>query len=201
MVDRDDEAIARQEADETFQSISDLDNISDTMFVAITFLLTGVATWTGFAFDRLAGDPVLQWLYVVLAIGCVLSIVGSVFFLAASLTPRGFYGRVVGERFLDHRWLLWRNDDPVDVETYRENREGVTDEAELARRYEDWLDDYDPGVELTSRESFEFSRLLNYKVVARIKARNTAYGVAFLRIAITLFVVLVVLGLIGPHFV
>lgn len=198
MTDRDDESIARQEADETFRSITDLDSIADTMFVAITFLLAALATWTSFAFGRLSGSVYLEGIYIVLVIVCALLIAGSVFFLSISLAPRGFYGENIGERFLDHSWLLWRNDDAVGYREFADRRGDIAEEADLRNEYEQWLDQYDPDTTLSSRESFEFSRLLNYKTVARAKARHTAYGIALLRIAVILLVLLILVTLLGP---
>lgn len=198
MADRDDEAIARQEADDTAESIADLDNISDTMFVAVTFLLAALATWTTFAYGRLDGAPTLKTLYVALAVLCVAAVTGCVVSLSLSLSPRGFYGRAVGDRFLDHPWLLWRNDDPGGIEEFRARRDRVGSTDELRESYEEWLDRYDPGADVTSREAFEFSRLLNYKLVARIKAHHTAYAVALFRIATVVFALVIVLSLVVP---
>lgn len=198
MVDRDDEGIARQEANETFQSITDLDEIADTMFIAITFLLAALASWTTFAFDRVDGIPLIEQAYIVFAVSCAGMISVSVYFLASSLSPRGFYGQSVGQKFLNHQWLLWRNQDPVDVEMYHTRRQNIDSEADLKAQYEEWLDEYDPGTSISSRESFEFSRLLNYKYVARQKARNVAYGVALLRIAVILLAIIIFVSLLAP---
>lgn len=196
-MERDDEAIARQEANETFRSITDLDSISDTMFVAITFFLAAVATWTTFAYGRLDGMETVQSVYVGLVILCVVTITACVVFLSLSLSPRGFYGDAVGDRFLGHPVLLWRNDDPGNLREFRDKRRTVRSEDDLASAYEDWLREYDPGTTLSSRESFEYSRLLNYKLVARIKAHNTAYAVALFRAATLLFATLIVFSLLA----
>lgn len=198
MSDRDDEAIAKQEADETVNSISNLDSIGDTMFVAITFFLTALATWTPFALQRLSHLQRVQQVVIGLTIGCALAIGGCVFFLAVSLAPRAFYGSAVGSQFLDNSWLLWRNDDPGHVAEFKTRREAVESESDLRAEYETWLARYDPEANISSKESFEFSRLLNYKLVARIKAHYTAYGVALFRIATILFVSIVIITLLAP---
>lgn len=198
MSDRDDEAIAKQEADETVNSISNLDSIGDTMFVAITFFLTALATWTPFALQRLSHLQRVQQVVIGLTIGCALAIGGCVFVLAVSLAPRAFYGSAVGNQFLDNSWLLWRNDDPGHVAKFKTRQEAVESETDLKAEYETWLARYDPKADISSKESFEFSRLLNYKLVARIKAHYTAYGVALFRIATILFVSIVVITLLVP---
>ena len=198
MADRDDEAIARQEADETITSISNLDSIGDTMFVAITFFLAALAAWTPFALGRLSQFPRAQQVAIALTVGCALAIGGCVFVLAISLAPRAFYGSAVGTQFLNDSWLLWRNDDPGGIKAFREQRDDIESERDLQAAYESWLADYDPDTDINSKESFEFSRLLNYKLVARIKAHYTAYGVALFRIATILFVILVVITLLTP---
>ncbi len=198
MDNRDDKAIAKQEADETVNSISNLDSIGDTMFVAITFFLTALATWTPFALQRLDQFQNARYIVIALVIACALSIGGCVFVLAISLAPRAFYGSAVGRQFLDNSWLLWRNDDPGYVQVFKDRREAVESESDLRAEYNRWLSQYDPDVDITSKESFEFSRLLNYKLVARVKAHHMAYGVALFRIATFLFVVLVVVTLLTP---
>lgn len=201
MSDRDDEAIARQEADETVNSISNLDSIADTMFVAVTFFFAALATWTPFALDRLRHLHRTQQVAIGLTVACAVAIVGSVYFLAKALAPRAFYGPAVGSQLLDSSWLLWRNNDPGRLADFKERREAVESEADLRAEYETWLSRYDRDTDITSNESFEFSRLLNYKLVARIKAHYTAYGVALFRIATVLFVALLVVTLGAPFVV
>lgn len=189
--------IAEAEADETFRSISNLDSISDTAIVGITFLLAALGTWITFAYSRLAGMLWAQGLFVALGVLCVLMIVLSISFLTDALAPRKFYGEGVGQRFLDHRWLVWRNDDPVDLQRY--SRDGdIETPADLEDAVESWIDDYDQDTTVDSKTAFEYARLLNYKVVARQKARNTAYGMAFLRIAVVALAGLIVVGLLAP---
>lgn len=196
MTQRDDEAIARQEANDTFQSITDLDSIADTMFIAVTFLLTAVATWTAFAFDQLEAVAGFQELYTLLIIACVLSVAASVFFFSISLVPRSFYGSSVGSPFLTHRWLLWANDDLTESDWYR--LDSVSEEEDIKRKYEEWLEEeFAPDVGLSSRATVEFARLCNYKHVARIKARNNAYGIALFRVSVVLFVALIIVGIFG----
>jgi hypothetical protein len=198
MPDRDDEAIAKQEADQTYNSISNLDNIGDTMFVAVTFFLAALATWTPFALQRLSGVQEGKNIVIILTIICVLSIGSSVFFLAIALAPRSFYGHSTGDQLLSHPWLLWRNNDAGNVQGFLEQRQTIEDEEDLRSEYEKWLRQYDADVNITSKESFEYSRLLDYKIVARIKARYTAFGVSLFRIATIIFVIIVIVTLIVP---
>lgn len=186
--------IARQEAADTFQSIANLDNIGDTAIVAITFFLTALGTWVTFAYPHLAANPPLRVVVVTITIAAVICTVGSIYYLVASLAPRRFYGSGVGDRFLEHPWLLWRNDDPADLERFSRGEIETVDDLEAA--VETWVDDYDQDAQVDSETAFAYSRLLNYKLVARHKARNTAYGLAFLRLAVVFLGLLIVLSLL-----
>ena len=195
----DDEArleIATKEGDDTFESITDLDNLNDTALVGVTFLLTALVTWTAFAYSRVVEIQWLAYTYVTLTVGCLVAAIGCVYFLTTALSPRGFYGERVGESFFTHRWLVWRNGDPLNVSNFE--RIAESEGVELESSVDDWIDGYDPNCTIDSYEDFVYSRLLNYKYVARIKAHNTAYAMALFRIAIVLLGLLVVLGLLGP---
>jgi hypothetical protein len=185
--------IARDEADETFKSIANLDSIGDTAIVGITFLLAALGTWTTFIFPELDGHPTVRLAFVLLVAISVLATIASVYYLVNSLAPRQFYGEGVGERFLDHQWIPWLNDDPVELERF--SRTDIDSPADLEAAVEGWIDRYDADTRIDSQEAFVYSRLLNYKLVARQKARNAAYGMAFLRIAIVVLGVLVITGL------
>lgn len=190
---RADLAIARDEADETFESIANLDNIGDTAIVGITFLLAALGTWTTFIYPALEGHPAVRVLFVLLVVISVLATIASVYYLVNSLAPRQFYGGNVGERFLDHHWIPWLNDDPVNLERF--SRTEIDSPADLEGAVEGWIDRYDADTRVDSEEAFVYSRLLNYKLVARHKARNAAYGIAFLRLAIVVLGLVVIMGL------
>lgn len=187
-------AIARDEADETFRSIANLDNISDTAIVGITFLLAALGTWITFIYPRLSGTPLVRTVFAVVAILSVLAILLSVYYLVDALAPRRFYGEDVGTRFLDHKWLPWRNDDPTDIERF--DRREIESPEDLRAAVETWIREYDEDTAIDSKAAFQYSRLLNYKLVARHKARNTAYGIAFLRLAVVALGVLIGIGLL-----
>lgn len=188
--------IARDEADETAQSISNLDNIGDTAVVAITFLLAALGTWVGFVYSNIAPIPQLRIIFVTIASLSVVTTVLSMYFLAESLVPRQFYGDGVGERFLDYRWLLWKNDDPAGINSF-ERQGDIESPGDLQDAVENWIEEYDDETTVDSEEMFIYSRLLNYKLVARHKARNTAYGMALLRIAVVCLGILILIGLIA----
>jgi hypothetical protein len=118
------------------------------------------------------------------------------YFLAESLVPRQFYGDGVGERFLDYRWLLWKNDDPAGINSF-ERQGDIESPGDLRDAVENWIEEYDDETTVDSEEMFIYSRLLNYKLVARHKARNTAYGMALLRIAVVCLGILILIGLIA----
>ena len=52
-LDDNDRALTKQEANDTFSSITVPDSICDTTIVAITFLLTALVGWVGFALPRI----------------------------------------------------------------------------------------------------------------------------------------------------
>jgi uncharacterized membrane protein YkgB len=199
MDDTDTLKIARDEAAETAQSISNLDNIGDTAVVGITFLLAALGTWVGFVYSNVAAVPQLRVLFVAIASLSVVATVLSMYFLAESLVPRQFYGDGVGDRFLDNRWLLWRNDDPAGINGF-ERHGDIESPDDLQDAVEEWIEEYDGETTVESEEMFIYSRLLNYKLVARYKARNTAYGMALLRIAIVCLGILILVGLVASLF-
>ena len=188
--------IARDEADETAQSISNLDNIGDTAVVAITFLLAALGTWVGFVYSNITPIPQLRIIFVTITSISVITTVLSMYFLAESLVPRQFYGDGVGERFLDYRWLVWKNEDPAEINSF-ERQGDIESPGDLQDAVENWIKEYDDETTVDSKEMFIYSRLLNYKLVARHKARNTAYGMAFLRIAVVCLGILILIGLIA----
>ncbi len=191
-------AVARIEGEETFQSISNLDNIGDTAIVGITFLLAALGTWVTFAYPRLSSTPVIRGAFVLLALASVAATLASMYYLVDSLAPRRFYGDGVGDRFLDHKWLPWLNDDPTDLDRF--SRTEIDSPADLERAVEEWIDGYDEDTEIDSEAAFQYSRLLNYKLVARHKARNTAYGMAFLRLAVVCLGLVITVGILGGVF-
>lgn len=198
----DDEArleIATKEGNDTFDSITDLDNLNDTALVGITFLLTALVTWTAFAYSRVIEIQWLAYSYITITIGCLVAAIGCVYFLTTALSPRGFYGEDVGQSFFTHKWLLWNNQDPLSLSNFE--RVGGSDEKELGSHVDDWIDGYDPNRSINTYEDFMYSRLLNYKYVARIKAHHTAYAMALFKIATVLLGLLVLLGLVGPSLV
>ncbi len=195
----DDEArlkIAKKEGNDTFTSITDLDNLNDTALVGITFLLTALVTWTAFAYSRVVETLWLTISFFIIAIGCVAASIGCVYFLTAALSPRGFYGKNVGKPFLYHKWQIWKNNEPLNISNFE--RVEDADNEDLESSVDDWIDRYDPNSSIDSYDDFVYSRLLNYKYVARIKAQHTAYAMALFKIAAVLLGLLVLLGLVGP---
>lgn len=188
-------AIAREEADETFRSIANLDNIGDTAIVGITFLLAAIGTWVTFAYPQLVSSPELHAVFVALTLASVTATLVSMYYLVDALAPRRFYGDGVGSRFLEHKWLPWRNDDPMDLQRF--SRVEIESPADLRTAVDEWIEAYDEDTTVDSEETFQYSRLLNYKLVARHKARNTAYGMAFLRLAVVCLGLVIATSLAG----
>lgn len=189
------ESIALAEADDTFQSITDLDSICDTTLIAVTFVLAAIATWTAFAFDRLSSSRWLQALFVVAVILTVLVLALAVNQLVRALFPRAFTGSRVGERFPSGHLLRTETQGPS-VGIARFDEVIQEDDPDLEAELEDWLDEYTAdGV--TDERDYRLARLFNYKIVARQKARHTARGLAWFRISLVMFLVVAIIGLVG----
>lgn len=194
------ERIARREADDTFDSITDLDSICDTNLIAITFLLTALSSWTAFAFehfDRIRQSDLLFGVYAALVVLCALSIAASVTYHVKSLAPRGFYGEALGKPFLEHWWEIPTRGDTADADGYESRIADVSDAEELTAEFESWLDEYAPALTIDSAREFEIVRLFHYKAAARIKAKYTAYGVSLLRVSVALLVSVILLSVVG----
>lgn len=191
--------IAKDEGDETFESITDLDSINDTAIVGVTFLLAALVSWTAFAYDGIASHQLLSIIYIFLTVACAVTTATSVYYLTKALSPRGFYGEDVGESFLNYEWLLWRNDDPVDTSTFE--RTPTKNADQLTNEVDELINQYEHSMSVDSYDDYIYARLLNYKHVARIKAHYTAYAMMLFRIAIVLLVLLIIMGLVGPMIV
>lgn len=192
--------IAQSETDETFQSITDLDNISDTTTIAITFLLAAIASWTNFAVGELDGDLFLQGVFIALT-GLTLITIGlSMNYLARSLFPRSFYGNDVGKPFLIHSWRPWDRTQEQEVKQFEYLDDEGKDAEDRRAAFEKFLETYGEPTEIEDHTDFLLARLFNYKRVAQLKAMNTAYGLAWLRIAVVLFILTALVTLIIPYF-
>jgi len=189
-------AIAHAEADDTFQSITDLDSICDTTLIAITFLLAAIATWTAFAFGRLASTVRIQYLFTVLVVGTLVVVALSVNQLIRALFPRAFSGQAVGERFTSGRLLQGGQEKPETDFQWFERILDEQEETDLEVGLEEWLDEYTPsGVD--DAESYQLARMFNYKTVARRKAHHTSRGLAWFNVSLIAFLVVVIVGLVG----
>lgn len=189
------ESIALAEADDTFQSITDLDSICDTTLIAVTFLLAAIATWTTFAFDRLSSSRWLQALFVIAVIVTVLVLALAVNQLIRALFPRAFSGPQIGRRFPNSHLLGTRTQGPgVDVMRFSEVLQ--EEDPELAVELESWLDEY-TAAGVSDERGYRLARLFNYKTVARKKAQYTARGLAWFRVSLVGFLIAVVIGLVG----
>lgn len=190
--------IADAEAADTFESISNLDEICDTTLIAVTFLLAAVATWTAFAYGRLEATPRLQLLFGVFVIASVGVLILSVNQLVRALSPRAFYGQKVGEAFGDGVLSMGSASGPsTDVSRFAAVSRHPTEDVPLDVAFDEWLEEYAPR-EIEDRTEFALARLFNYKHVARVKAKHTSRGLAWFRLSIILFVVIVVIGISGP---
>lgn len=202
MLDKDSEKeLARREADETRESISDLDNISDTAIVGVTFLLAALGTWTSFVYDRLSDILILEITFIFFVLASAMCALIGVYYFARSLAPRQFYGEGVGDRFLEHPWLPFpkfiAQNDKAEISRFETEPDEVEDTEDLREKFRCWFKDYDPAFELETESGFDLSRFHNYKLVARYKARHTAYGMAYLRLSVLFFAFVLFVGLIG----
>lgn len=189
------ESIALAEADDTFQSISDLDSICDTTLIAVTFLLAAIATWTAFAFDRLFSPRWLQAVFVIAVILTVLMLALAVNQLVRALFPRAFTGTEIGDRFPSSH-LFGTGTQSPGVDVLRFNEVLQEDDPDLAVELESWLDEY-TAAGVTDERGYRLARLFNYKIVARQKAQHTARGLAWFRVSLVAFLIVVIIGLVG----
>ncbi|WP_330632624.1 hypothetical protein [Halocatena halophila] len=185
--------IATQEANDTFQSISNLDSICDTSIVGITFLLTAIVGWAGFALPRLP-DRSPAWLGVAgtVVLGAVAIFISS-FYIVKSLIPRAFYTDSVGEVLIDQP-LVPGSTDPT---TAIEATEQATGESSSKAAFDHWLNQYGNDERITSAAAFQYARLFHYKTVAQMKATATTHAIVWFRVAVGCVVVSILVGTVG----
>ena len=94
VLDDDDRALAKQEANDTFSSITVLDSICDTTIVAITFLLTELVGWVGFALPRIQSTDAWSTVIILILVSAGFTFC-NVHYIVKSLSPRAFYYRAL----------------------------------------------------------------------------------------------------------
>ncbi len=185
--------IAIQEANDTFQSISNLDSICDTSIVGITFLLTAIVGWAAFALPRLPARS-LSWLGVAgtAVLGALAIFISSVY-IVKSLIPRAFYTDSVGAVLID-KPLVPGSTDPT---TAIEATEQATGEHSSKAAFDHWLSQYGNDERITSAATFQYARLFHYKTVAQLKATATTHAIVWFRVAVGWVVVSILVGTVG----
>lgn len=179
--------IAAEESGETFDSITDLDNISDTTVLAITFLLSAQVSLTTYVVGAgtLAGRREVG--FVVLGLCTMAMIFLSLNAIVKTLLPVGFYGERVGEPLLDRPWI------PAVVSTpgqfgFLSGEESDEPAREPEAVAEEFLETYSPHGDVSSLDEYHVAKLAHLKTVGERKARLTGVGLSWLRWAVAVFI-------------
>ena len=184
--------IAEDEIDDTFDSITDLDNISDTTVLAITFLLSAQVSLSTLVLQSttlVSGIP--RILFILLGVAAMVLIFLSINAIIKSLLPVGYYSDGVAEPLLTDTWRPWAGDSASQFETVNSLAESQPDEETLSTYQEfaaDFIDDYGSEDSLEDYNEFQFAKLYHYKQVGERKAHYSGTGLAWLRLAILAFV-------------
>lgn len=194
MLDGNDIEIVKKEADDTFQSINNLDDISDTLIIGTTFLLAALATWTTFMIPRFSNNTMKKFIFMFLVITCSLIICINVILLSTSLAPRYFYGDNVSKQIA--KWYLpFSNSQSIHIQ--KEQYLNLGSESDIKSIFNDWLEEFNPNTSISSKESYEYTRFINYKLVAEKKAKLTSLSLILFYISLILFVIVIIYGLIA----
>jgi len=194
-------AMADDEAEDTFDSITDLDNISDTTVLAITFLLSAQVSLSTLVLQSetmVTGG--VQWLFVALGITAMALIFLSLNAIVNSLLPVGFYSEGVGEPLLSHPWLPWYGTSAEQYDSVMKMRDGGHDDLDQST-YEsfvaDFVADYGSADRVEDYDEFRLAKLYHYKQVGKRKAQYAGRGLAWLRLAVLLFLIQFIVAFIG----
>ena len=106
--------IVEEESSETFESFTDIDSISDTTVLAITFLLSAQVTLsTVVVTSSLLASTVLRNVFIGMGFLTMVLVFLSLNSIVKSLLPVGFYSRNVGETLLEYSWIPIGNSKPA----------------------------------------------------------------------------------------
>lgn len=190
--------IVKEETTETFESFTDLDSISDTTVLAITFLLSAQVTLSALLLDssRLT-DKWVEAVFIGIGLVTILFIFLSLNAIVKALLPVEFYGSSAGEPILDHKLFFIPWSDPnqfsffgssSSIETSGQG-DTDTDERRTSARHvaENFVEGYNSAEEIQDYETYEYAKLRHYKQVGKRKAEYTGVGLEWLRYSVALF--------------
>lgn len=184
--------IVEDEIGHTFNSITDLDNISDTTVLAITFLLSAQVSLSTLVLQSttlVSGGP--RTIFIVLGVIAMGLTFMSINAIIKSLLPVGYYSDGVAEPLLDDPRMPWNNDSASQFETLNDGFESRPDGGtqSIYRDFAaDFVDDYGSEGPVDDYNEFQFAKLYHYKQVGERKANYSGTGLAWLRLAIFTFV-------------
>jgi hypothetical protein len=189
--------IAKEQAEETFESIKNLDNICHTSMVAIAFIISALCVWWTAIGTRINMLPLSREISAALTVACAVCVAFSTSYFVRAIFPRFFFGEIVGSPFVEHPWQPWRADKANLQREFKVRETTAKLSAEEKRKkFLQWIKEYGKGVKTPN--DFQLARFFYYKYVAAIKATNTARGIAWMRLAIILVAVLMIVGVFGP---
>jgi len=190
--------IAEEETTETFESFTDLDGISDTTVLAITFLLSAQVTLSALLLDSsLFTGSWIELAFIGTGLVTILFIFLSLNAIVKALLPVEFYGPSAGEPILDRKlfFIPWASADQFGFfgssssKEIREQGDADADERRNPARKvaEDFVNDYSSAEEVQDYETYEYAKLRHYKQVGKRKAEYTGVGLEWLRLSVVLF--------------
>ncbi len=184
--------IAEDEVNHTFDSITDLDNISDTTVLAITFLLSAQVSLSTIVLQSTAlVSGTTRTIFILLGILAMGLTFMSINAIIKSLLPVGYYSDGVAEPLLDDAWIPWSGNSAPQFETLDNVFESRTDGGNQSVYQDfvaDFVDDYGSEDPVDDYGDFQFAKLYHYKQVGERKAHYSGTGLAWLRLAILAFV-------------
>lgn len=210
--------IIQEESSESFESFTDIDNISDTTILAITFLLSAQVTLsTVVVTSTVLSTTVLREVFIGVGILTMLLIFLSLNSIVKSLLPVGFYSGGVGEPLLDYSWIPIGNSKPEQfsflhqkpattdqgrigtaVKNMRTSaqkllgtsgtEETVPNEQSVREAAERFVEEYSTIDDVDSYDTYQMAKLQHFKEVGQRKAHYTGIGLGWLRLSVIMFV-------------
>ena len=182
--------VAEDEVSHTFDSITDLDNISDTTVLAITFLLSAQVSLSALLLQSDTITPSwVEGLFVAVGLITMAVIFWSLNQIIKSLLPVSFYSADVGEPLLKNIWFPWLGNASPQFEAVEDQQETSADED--VPPYEKFADSfvatYTANGSIDDYSEFQLAKLYHYKQVGKRKSYYAGRGLAWLRWAVFLF--------------
>lgn len=131
--------IISAESDDTFESFTDLDGISDTTVLAITFLLSAQVSLSAVVLNsQLLSGSGFRLTFVVLGIVTMILILLSLNSIIKALFPVGFYSDIVARPLLSYPLIPIGNSKPSQFDFLESNEEEGEDDEEEGRFATAW---------------------------------------------------------------